>query len=68
MIQAWDLKQRELVRVLAGHRDAVTSLALSLNGMVLISGSLDSTVRLWDLQTVRINQPDSRVCSRLDFK
>ncbi|MBN1313640.1 MAG: serine/threonine protein kinase [Anaerolineae bacterium] len=38
-------------RILEGHSDAVTSVALSPDGKTLASGSLDKTVILWDLET-----------------
>jgi serine/threonine protein kinase len=38
-------------RILAGHSDAVSSIALSPDGKLLASGSLDKRVILWDLQT-----------------
>lgn len=63
LIQAWDIKQRELIRVFAGHRDVVTSLSLGASGLCLVSGSLDTTVRLWDLQRVGLIQR-----SRIDGK
>ncbi|GAA6621026.1 CHAT domain-containing protein [Scytonema sp. NUACC26] len=36
---------------LKGHSDWVRSIAFSLDGKTLISGSNDETVRLWDLET-----------------
>lgn len=33
---------------LAGHRDSVTSLALSADGAYLLSNARDNTLRLWD--------------------
>jgi len=37
--------------VLSGHRQNVTSLAYSLDGTFLVSGSYDTTIKLWDIQT-----------------
>ena len=37
--------------VLSGHSDEVNSLAFSLDGALLVSGSNDKTVKLWDIQT-----------------
>jgi DNA-binding beta-propeller fold protein YncE len=34
-----------------GHGDEVTSLVFSANGRSVLSGSLDKTARLWDLET-----------------
>jgi len=40
-----------LLRILTGHRDWVTSVALSGDGRHIVSGSDDGTVAVWDLQT-----------------
>ncbi|RPJ40357.1 MAG: WD40 repeat domain-containing protein, partial [Chloroflexi bacterium] len=45
------------VRVLSGHTDWVTSIALLADGQHAVSSSLDGTLRLWDLangQTQRV--------------
>lgn len=34
-----------------GHAGKITSLAFSLDGVLLVSGSEDKTVKLWDVQT-----------------
>jgi len=39
------------VAVLSGHTDAVRSLIFSLDVALLVSGSRDTTAKLWDLQT-----------------
>ena len=40
-----------LVRVITGHEDLVTSVAVSPDGKTIVSGSVDRTVRVWDAQT-----------------
>ena len=40
--------------VLSGHAESVTSLAFSLDGTLLVSGSFDDTIKLWEIQTGRI--------------
>lgn len=40
-----------LVRVLKGHTGGVTCLQTDTDGQRMYSGSLDKTVRLWDLET-----------------
>ena len=37
--------------VFSGHTDRVRSLIFSSDGMLLVSGSYDKTVKLWDVQT-----------------
>lgn len=49
-VYIWDVKQREIVRHLEGHQNWVVSLAFSADGQRLISGSGDSTARVWDLK------------------
>src|SRR6185369_3732567 len=39
--------------VLGGHTDGVTSVAFSADGQCAVSGSLDKTVRIWDLPSRR---------------
>jgi len=39
---------------LTGHSDAVISAAFSPDGKALVTGSLDKSVRLWDLATRRL--------------
>ena len=39
------------VRTLAGHSNMVTSVAISADGMRVVSGSFDKTVKIWDVET-----------------
>jgi len=47
----------ETERTWLGHDDAVTVLAFSPDGELLASGSADSTINFWDLDTGRIRWP-----------
>jgi WD40 repeat protein len=38
-------------QVLEGHTNSVTSVAFSLDGAHIVSGSYDDTVRVWDAQS-----------------
>jgi len=39
------------VAILSGHSLEVSSLAFSPDGVLLVSGSWDNTIKLWDMQT-----------------
>jgi hypothetical protein len=45
----WDLEAAKETLTLLGHTDDVTSLVLSADGKRLFSGSLDKTIKVWDL-------------------
>merc|ERR1712126_781896 len=50
-IRFFDNKTGKLAHAMVAHLDAVTSLAVDVNGLYLISGSHDCSVRLWNLET-----------------
>ncbi|KAM6219695.1 WD repeat-containing protein 18 [Rhynchocyon petersi] len=43
--------EQENGKVFRGHRNQVTCLSVSTDGSLLLSGSHDETVRLWDIQS-----------------
>lgn len=49
VVRVWDLTSARVHLSLVGHRGAVLSLDLSPDGVTLVSGSDDSTVRTWTL-------------------
>ena len=42
---------RENLKTLIGHEDTVNSVAFSPDGQMIVSGSWDETIRLWDVNT-----------------
>jgi WD40 repeat protein len=45
-LKLWNLEGK-LLQTLSSHQDAVTSVSVSPNGQMLVSGSRDNTVKLW---------------------
>ena len=39
------------LHILDGHQEAVESIAVSKDGTLLVSGSYDATIKIWDLKT-----------------
>ncbi|EPX73361.1 splicing factor Spf38 [Schizosaccharomyces octosporus yFS286] len=50
VIKAWDLRTNEVLYTLTEHNDIITSLSLSKDGSTLLSNSMDSTVRTFDVK------------------
>ncbi|KAJ6610542.1 hypothetical protein B0H10DRAFT_1811410, partial [Mycena sp. CBHHK59/15] len=49
-IELWDMLSRKLILgPLTGHKDVVTSMAFSEDRVHLVSGSIDRTIRVWDV-------------------
>ncbi len=62
VIRIWDLLRGEEVRRLQGHRGGVVSLALSVDGKMLISGSRDTTALIWPMPA-RVHERLSRAAA-----
>jgi WD40 repeat protein len=54
VVRLWDGASRAPLQSLDGHEEPVLALAFSATGRYLASGSLDGSVRLWDVQTGRL--------------
>ncbi|XP_014206120.1 striatin-4 isoform X2 [Copidosoma floridanum] len=48
-IRFYDHRSASLVHAMVAHLDAVTSLAVDPNGLYLLSGSHDCSIRLWNM-------------------
>lgn len=54
MVRVWDLRSGHLLERFAGHTNSVYSVAFSPDGLSIISGSLDRTLRIWDISPATI--------------
>lgn len=50
-IHIYDADTHKELMVLSGHTDSVLAVAFSPNGKLLVSGSSDKTIRLWETET-----------------
>jgi hypothetical protein len=48
-VRVWDLKTRQERVLMADHRGQIDGVALSQDGSVLVTGSADATVKVWDV-------------------
>ncbi|AUS99465.1 hypothetical protein CLI64_03140 [Nostoc sp. CENA543] len=53
-INIWEVISGELLRTLTGHTDIVTTIDLSADNQLLVSGSADRTFKLWHLSTGKL--------------
>lgn len=50
-IRLWNIFSEKSIQTFTGHEKPVMSIAFSSDGKYLISGSLDNTVRIWEINT-----------------
>jgi len=60
VVRIWDARTGELLERLRGHRSCVWSVALTPDGRGLVSGSLDGTLKYWDVSRLA-NGPSVRL-------
>ena len=58
--QVWDIHAQQVKAILKGHRQAVYGLDYSRDGQIIVSGSGDQTVRIWE--TRDMTGSPCRVC------
>ena len=54
-LRIWDLRTGHLLERFEGHQNSVYSVAFSPDGLSIVSGSLDHTLRVWDLSKATLN-------------
>lgn len=54
LVRVWDLRNGNLLERFVGHSNSVYSVAFSPDGLSIVSGSLDKTLRIWDLSSTTI--------------
>jgi WD40 repeat protein len=50
-VRVWNAARGTLLRVLRGHKDAVTDVEFSADGKLLVTSSRDHDARIWDVAT-----------------
>jgi WD40 repeat protein len=49
--QIWDIATKRILSTFQGHEKSLLSLEFSSDARLILSGSLDNTVRIWDMET-----------------
>nr|MDJ0596762.1 caspase family protein [Pleurocapsa sp. MO_226.B13] len=50
-LRLWDLRTRQLIRLLEGHKQRVKCIQISEDGTLIISASVDNTLKIWEAET-----------------
>lgn len=68
-IRYWDLASGERVGLLAAHRGMVSSIDIDPDGVTLVSGAHDESIRVWATQEKKIRQVlDTHQTHRLKYQ
>ncbi|KAJ2908588.1 beta transducin, partial [Coemansia aciculifera] len=55
LVKLWDLRGRHCVQTLATHRSEVWGLAVSPDGRLLVTGTSESSLRVWTLDVAKLD-------------
>ncbi|MGW6742446.1 nSTAND1 domain-containing NTPase [Streptomyces sp. NPDC055025] len=65
-VQMWDVATSRARDVLTGHAGGVNALAFSPDGSTLATGSVDATVRVWDVALPRPDEAIEKICQAVN--
>jgi general transcriptional corepressor TUP1 len=63
VVRIWDARTGELLERLRGHKDSVYSVAFTPDARGLVSGSLDKTLKYWDVARLASGAGNGNVSS-----
>lgn len=66
-IRLWKFPQGDFHTDYFGHEGFVNSIVFSRNGKLIVSGSVDNTVRVWDMSTKMLKLASPSTISRISF-
>ena len=56
----WDIESGEELRTLEGHTRSVTGVAVTQDGTKAISASLDNTLKVWDIESIKTSEESGK--------
>jgi Prp8 binding protein len=59
-IHVWNLIKNEEEYILSGHADTVTGIAISNSGKLLLSNSMDNSLKIWDVSPFSVGNTRER--------
>ncbi len=55
-ILVWDIKKEKVIQTIEAHKEMITALATTFDGREVISGSIDGTIRVWNINDNTLKQ------------